>query len=567
MRIGFMALLGLIGVGGCGGGGAAGPTAPDAQVSFASLDLTPASVAVPVGGTVQLVATPRDSNGNPVGSLPPATFSSSSPETAGVDDQGLVTGNLVGSAVITASVTASGVTHTASATVAVTSGERAPATVTTPGLAFDPASLAVSVGDTVTWEFSGAVHNVTFTEGTPPGGNIPDQQIGSVVEREFPDPGTFKYECTIHAGMAGEVVVTTGTPSVFTSLAVTPTTPAMDIGQSVQLTVTALDQFGNAMPGMPAPTFSVIDGSIASVDAGGLVTGVSEGTTTVVASITHDGVTQTASATVNVRSPQSGAVTVTTPNLRFDPPTISIPVGGSVTWQFSEAVHNVTFSGAAPSGGSIPDQDPGNAVSRSFTAAGTYGYECTRHSGMVGEVVVEGGAGPSVFSSLALSPMEWAMPLGAFKELTATPLDQNGLPISGLPAPSFTSSDPAVAFVDESGLVTTGGEGTVVVTAALTVDGETRTATTSISVAPATAAVVRITADLYEPDPVDIAPGGTVIWEVGGSAHNMTFDLPPVEGNIPDTDPGNAVARTFATENDYDYECTLHGEKGRVRVR
>lgn len=398
-----MALLGLIGVGGCGGGGAAGPTAPDAQVSFASLDLTPASVAVPVGGTVQLVATPRDSNGNPVGSLPPATFSSSSPETAGVDDQGLVTGNLVGSAVITASVTASGVTHTASATVAVTSGERAPATVTTPGLAFDPASLAVSVGDTVTWEFSGAVHNVTFTEGTPPGGNIPDQQIGSVVEREFPDPGTFKYECTIHAGMAGEVVVTTGTPSVFTSLAVTPTTPAMDIGQSVQLTVTALDQFGNAMPGMPAPTFSVIDGSIASVDAGGLVTGVSEGTTTVVASITHDGVTQTASATVNVRSPQSGAVTVTTPNLRFDPPTISIPVGGSVTWQFSEAVHNVTFSGAAPSGGSIPDQDPGNAVSRSFTAAGTYGYECTRHSGMVGEVVVEGGAGPSVFSSLALS--------------------------------------------------------------------------------------------------------------------------------------------------------------------
>jgi plastocyanin len=87
--------------------------------------------------------------------------------------------------------------------------------------------------------------------------------------------------------------------------------------------------------------------------------------------------------------PSGSTATVTTPNATFSPSDVAIPAGGSVTWQFSEARHNVTFQGATPAGGNIPDQEPGTSASRTFAAAGTYNYVCTRHSGMAGRVTVQ----------------------------------------------------------------------------------------------------------------------------------------------------------------------------------
>jgi plastocyanin len=59
-----------------------------------------------------------------------------------------------------------------------------------------------------------------------------------------------------------------------------------------------------------------------------------------------------------------------------------------VTWNISGATHNVTFNGAAPTGGNIPDTRSGS-VARTFPTAGTFGYQCTRHGGMTGQVVVQ----------------------------------------------------------------------------------------------------------------------------------------------------------------------------------
>ena len=38
-----------------------------------------------------------------------------------------------------------------------------------------------------------------------------------------------------------------------------------------------------------------------------------------------------------------------------------------MTWQFSGATHNVTFLSTPPTGGNIPDQAPGNSISRTLT--------------------------------------------------------------------------------------------------------------------------------------------------------------------------------------------------------
>jgi plastocyanin len=86
--------------------------------------------------------------------------------------------------------------------------------------------------------------------------------------------------------------------------------------------------------------------------------------------------------------PSGSTATVSTPGDAFSPQTVTISAGGTVTWNISGATHNVTFGGTAPTGGNIPDTR-GASVSRSFPAIGTYDYQCTRHDGMTGRVVVQ----------------------------------------------------------------------------------------------------------------------------------------------------------------------------------
>jgi plastocyanin len=88
--------------------------------------------------------------------------------------------------------------------------------------------------------------------------------------------------------------------------------------------------------------------------------------------------------------PSGSTVTVTTPNETFSPSAVTIPAGGTITWQFSGSRHNVMFQGTAvPPGGNIPDQEPGTSASRTFTTPGTYSYLCSRHGGMTGRVTVQ----------------------------------------------------------------------------------------------------------------------------------------------------------------------------------
>jgi plastocyanin len=119
------------------------------------------------------------------------------------------------------------------------------------------------------------------------------------------------------------------------------------------------------------------------------VTGVAAGTATITATVTHAGVTRSGSSSVTVGTvtvPTTATVTATT-DRTFSPRTVTIAAGGTVTWQFT-STHNVTFSGSGPTGGNIPNTSTGS-VSRQFTAAGSFGYECSLHSGMTGTVVVQ----------------------------------------------------------------------------------------------------------------------------------------------------------------------------------
>jgi plastocyanin len=181
-------------------------------------------------------------------------------------------------------------------------------------------------------------------------------------------------------------------PAVFTSVAVTPSTPAVNVGATVQLSAQARDQNGNAMTGLPAASWSSSSNATATVSSSGLVTGIAAGQATITAAITSGGTTRASNATVTVSAPSSSNVVVTTPGESFAPRVVNVAPGSTVTWQFSGSRHNVTFGSLAPTGGNIPDTDSGNSASRVFANAGTYDYQCTRHDGMTGQVIV-GGSG------------------------------------------------------------------------------------------------------------------------------------------------------------------------------
>ena len=70
---------------------------------------------------------------------------------------------------------------------------------------FSPANIQVAVGTTVTWTWdaSAVTHNVTFADGVGSG----DKGANATFTRTFSAAGTFQYQCTLHPGMAGSVLV------------------------------------------------------------------------------------------------------------------------------------------------------------------------------------------------------------------------------------------------------------------------------------------------------------------------------------------------------------------------
>jgi plastocyanin len=92
---------------------------------------------------------------------------------------------------------------------------------------------------------------------------------------------------------------------------------------------------------------------------------------------------------------------------------------------------------------------------------------------------------PSVLDRVSISPATlqlFSEAPGNTATVSVSAVDQKGVPVSGLSSPSFSSSDPAVAAVSQTGTVTGVAAGAATVTASLTVAGVTRTASTSVTV-------------------------------------------------------------------------------------
>ena len=166
------------------------------------------------------------------------------------------------------------------------------------------------------------------------------------------------------------------------------TQATMFAGEIRTMNVVARDTQGAVIAGVTA-TFTSANESVAEVNASGDVMAVHAGSSQIAVSVTVGNVTKTGNATVTVNGtlPNGGTVTAGA-DLTFQPGTVVIAQGGSVTWAFGPVSHTVTFTASgAGTPASILESYSANA-SRTFTTKGNFPYVCSIHAGMSGEVIV-----------------------------------------------------------------------------------------------------------------------------------------------------------------------------------
>src|SRR5205823_2628224 len=283
-----------------------------------------------------------------------------------------------------------------------------------------------------------------------------------------------------------------------------------------QLVATTIDSAGNVLTGRSVNWASGNSGA-ASVDGNGLVTGMGAGAATITA--TSEGKSGTASVTVSsipvasvTVSPASASLTVGQ-TAQFSATARDANgnalAGRPVTWTSSDgAIASVSASGRAT----------GVAAGGPVTITAT-------SEGQSGAATVTVANAP--VASVTVAPATASVATGQTVQLSATPTDANGNPLTGRVI-TWASSDNTIASVNGSGLVTgVAAGGPVTITA--TSEGKSGTASitvtapvATVTVSPASASVQagqtqQLTATLNDANG-NILTGRTVTW----SSNNTT---------------------------------------------
>lgn len=433
------------------------------------ISLNPNSAAMYVGQTVAFSAVAVDSKGNVISSMP-ITWTSSNPSVAAVVN-GMVTGIAVGSA----SITASAGGKSASSNVQVSKIPVAAVNVS-------PSSASAQVGGAVqltaqTLDASGNIlTNRTVTWASSNAGVATVSAAGLVTAVGAGQATITASSEGVQGQSAFSAISGSATPAPTTSVAtvlVSPSSLNIGAGTSYQFSATTLDGSGNTLTGR-AVTWSSSAPSIASISSNGLVTALTAGQTTIVA--TSEGKTGQATITVSAAavasitiSPATGSITAGT-SLQLAATAKdaqgNVLTGRTFTWRsLTSTIATVSATGLVTG-----------------VAAGTATIEasCDGVAAQAVYTIASAPAVPAPVASITLSPASTALQTNQTAQLVATLKDANGNVLTGRSV-TWASSAPATASVSSSGVVMGVAAGSATVTA--TAEGVNGNASVAVSTA------------------------------------------------------------------------------------
>ncbi|MGE0554092.1 MAG: Ig-like domain-containing protein [Gemmatimonadales bacterium] len=299
---------------------------------------------------------------------------------------------------------------------------------------------------------------IAFEPGNVPAGVDPDKL--RIREREWLRQ---RWQDCTQLGIAQNVVrasvVKTGVYAILgapmpavKSVIVSPAVLDLEEGDVVQMTATVLDAAG--LPVDAVVTWTSSDLAVATVDQTGLVTAVAAGSVTISASA--GGVSGGAGGSVK-KPVQPASITV-------NPASTAVAIGGTV--QLTADVRDAA----------------GNPVSKTVTwSSSAMGVATVSSTGLVTGISVGSATitariqtlsasaavtvNPPVSSVVIDDPGSEPVEVGLTKQLNATAYNASGQPVQV--TFTWSSSDDAIASVDQTGLVTGVGRGTATITAAV----------------------------------------------------------------------------------------------------
>ena len=202
------ALLAITACGG-GGGGTTNPNPnPTPTQTLSTIRVSSSTLALAAGAVGTLSVDALDASGRVIAGVTGYSYTSSAATVVEPQSSGELLGISAGTATITVSLTRDGVTATATATVTVTGSLPVAASVAAGASdqTYTPATIVVARNANVTYTFGGLNHTVTFRSVAGAPASVP-ATTNSSVARAFPVVGDFRYDCTIHSGMSGIVIV------------------------------------------------------------------------------------------------------------------------------------------------------------------------------------------------------------------------------------------------------------------------------------------------------------------------------------------------------------------------
>ena len=238
-----------------------------------------------------------------------------------------------------------------------------------------------------------------------------------------------------------------------TTVTVTPSTATLTaLGRTVELTAEVRDQAGQVLAGATV-AWSSSNASVATVAADGVVTAAGRG----IATITAAAGNATGSARVTVEQ-AAASVAVEPSSLDFTALGDTMRATAMVS---DEGGHPIPMPAVTwvSDDTTVASVDPTGLVTATGEGAAT--IEATVGTA-IGATQVAVQQAPD---SMEVTSPGSALAIGDSMQFTATVFDRNGHPVGGLTV-AWSSSDPAVATVDEAGLVTGIAEGSVDISAA-----------------------------------------------------------------------------------------------------
>ena len=352
--------------------------------------------------------------------------------------------------------------------------------------------------------------------------------------------------CGGSSGGTSPTQPTVNSTSTLSSISVTPASMSVPAGLTQQFTATGLYSDGSKQDLSKTVTWSSANTQVATIDAAGLVSAVTSGSTTVTA--TTGGVSGSTLITVTPATLVSIGVTPAAPSIALGTTRGFTAIGVYTDNSTHDLTSMVTWVSSNTTVATISNSSGANGVA---TSAATGTSQITASLGGVKSPAVALTVTPATLVSIGVTPAAPSIVLGSTEQFTATGTYTNGTTQTLTTSVTWSATGTAATISNTAGskgLATSAATGTSQITASL---GGVASPAVALTVTPATLVSIGVT-----PAAPSIALGTTQQFTATGVYSNnttqnltaaVTWHVTGSAATVSNAAPSNGLATSAAT--------------------